>query len=302
MFATEFQDAIGAPFVVPPTAPLCVGEWELTQLIAEGSFSRVYRARPAGSAAAEPGCYAVKVLRPELEEDRRAAALPRQEARVGRSVRHPHVVSILQASVGRSPRYVVMPYLEGATLRSQLDAAGPIDLPAALWFVRQAAEGLEALHAAGWVHGDIKPGNIHFSPEGHVTLLDLAFARRADQPCSVLDRCIAGTAPYLAPELFTSALRGDIRSDLYSLGVVLYELLAGQLPLLGESLAELAGQHCEARPRPLRQVVPQVPEPAASLVHRMLAKDPMRRLQTPRELIDQLVRLEIATFTHRTLG
>jgi len=302
MPATEFQDALAAPFAVGATTPLCVGEWELTHLIAEGNFSRVYRARPAGSSPEVPGCYAVKVLRPELEEDRQAVALLCQEARVGRGVRHPRVVSILQASVGRAPRYLVMPHLEGATLRGQLDAGGPIDLPAALWFVRQVAEGLEAMHTAGWVHGDIKPGNIHLSPEGHATLLDLAFARRADQPCSVLDQCIAGTAPYLAPELFTSALRSDIRSDLYSLGVVLYELLAGQLPLFGGSLAELAEQHRETRPTPLRQVVPQVAEPAAALVHRMLAKDPMRRFQTPRELIDQLMRLEIETFSHRTLG
>jgi len=175
----------------------------------------------------------------------------------------------------------------------------PVDLPVALWMARQVVEALEALHAAGWMHGDVKPGNVFVSPEGHVTLLDLGFARRRDETGSAVDRLLTGTCNYMAPELITSALRADIRSDVYSLGVVLFELLAGRLPFTGESLAELATKHRQSRPPNLRRLAPHLPQAVVELVQQMLAKDPLRRPQTPRELIDRLVGLEIATFSER---
>jgi serine/threonine-protein kinase len=161
------------------------------------------------------------------------------------------------------------------------------------------AEALEALHAAGWMHGDLKPGNVFLSPGGHVTLLDLGFARRCDETGSAVDRLLTGTCNYMAPELITSALGADIRSDIYSLGVVLFELLAGRLPFTGGSLTELTEQHRRCRPPDLRRLAPQLAGGVVQLVQQMLAKDPLRRPQSPCELIDRLVRLEIATFSER---
>jgi serine/threonine protein kinase len=280
--------------------PCRVGQWELVSLAAEGDLARVYRARPAGVSAEAGAAYALKMLRPQWQDDPRSVRLLQREARVGRSISHPHLVSILQASLGRTPRFVVMPWLEGTTLRARLDAGWRADLPVALWITRQVAEALEALHAAGWMHGDVKPGNVFLSPEGHATLLDLGFARRKDETGSVVDRWLLGTCSYIAPELITSALRADIRSDLYSLGVVLFEVLAGRLPFLGESLAALAEQHRQSRPPDLRRLAPYLPKSVVQLVQQMLAKDPLRRPQTPRELIDRLVPLEIATFSERS--
>lgn len=279
--------------------PCRVGRWELVAAAAEGSLARVYRARPVGAAAECPAFYALKMLRPQWQDDPRAVRLLQREALVGRSIAHPHLVSILQAGVGRPPRFVVMPWLDGSTLQVQLGRRRYWDPPEALGIARQVAEALEALHAAGWMHGDVKPGNVFISPEGHVTLLDLGFARRADETGSAVDRLVKGTCNYIAPELITSALRADIRSDIYSLGVVLFELLSGRLPFMGRDLAELASQHKQAAPPRLRGLVPHLPEDVARLVHQMLAKQPLRRPQTPRELIDRLVGLEIATFTER---
>lgn len=276
-----------------------VGRWELVELAAEGSLAEVYRARPAGTPTDRPASYAVKMLRAQWQDDHRAIRLLHREALVGRSVSHPHVVSILQASMSRPPRFVVMPWLEGSTLQGQLDAGRRVELPVALWIARQVAEALEALHAAGWMHGDVKPGNVFISPEGHVTLLDLGFARRKDETGSAVDRLLIGTCNYFAPELITSRLRADIRSDVYSLGVMLFELLAGNLPFTGDSLAELAEQHKQSRPPNLRRLGPHLPNGVVQLVHEMLAKQPLRRPQRPRELIDRLVALEIATFSER---
>jgi serine/threonine-protein kinase len=270
-------------------------------LAAEGSLARIYRARPAETSGDRPALYALKMLGPQWQTDPRAVGLLQREALVGRAVSHPHLVSILQASLGRPPQFVVMPWLDGATLRAQLDAGRGVDLPVALWIARQVAEALEALHAAGWMHGDVKPGNIFISPEGHVTLLDLGFARRADETGSAVDRLLTGTCNYIAPELITSVLRADIRSDIYSLGVVLFELVAGRLPFTGDSLAELAGQHKQSRPPNLRHLAPHLPKSVVQLVHQMLAKEPLRRPQRPRELIDRLVMLEITTFSERAL-
>jgi serine/threonine-protein kinase len=166
---------------------------------------------------------------------------------------------------------------------------------------RQVAEGLDALWTAGWTHGDVKPTNIYTSPEGHVTLLDLGFARSRSETGSAADRCVMGTCQYMAPEAITSALGVDPRSDIYSLGVVLFEMLAGRPPLEAESLAGWASAHRQARPPELRRLAPQVPPAVSRLVSQMLAKHPLRRPQSPAELVDRLAALEIATFAERAL-
>ncbi len=279
-----------------------VSQWELVELVAEGSLSRVYRARPANSSTDRPTAYALKLLRPPWQDDPRAVRLLQREAQAGRSVSHPHLVSILQASVNRPPRFVVMPWLEGSTLRTRQRTGPAMDLPVALWIARQVAQALQALHRAGWMHGDVKPSNVFVSPTGHVTLLDLGFARRCDENGSAVDRCVIGTCNYMAPELITSALRADIRSDIYSLGVVLFELFSDRLPYRGKDLAELAAQHKQATPPNLNRLAPHLPSEVVKLIRQMLAKEPLRRPQTPEELIQQLTRLEITTFSERAWG
>ena len=279
--------------------PRQVNEWELVALAGAGPLTEVYRARPAGARADLPAACAVKLLRAEWAEDPRAIGLLLREARVGHTVSHPHLIPILAASVAGPPYFVVMPWLAGRTLAEHQASQGPLDLPVALWLARQVAEALDALDAAGWMHGDVKPANVFVSEEGHVTLLDLGFARRPDETGSAADRCVVGTCNYIAPELITSALAADVRSDIYSLGVVLFELLTGRLPFQGTDLAELATQHKQARPPSLRRLAPQLPTGVIRLVHQMLAKQPLRRPQTPADLIERLVALEIETFGER---
>ena len=279
--------------------PLDLGDWTLVELAAQGSLARIYRARPAECPPERPAAYAVKTLQPQWKDDARVVRMLAREVMVGRTVSHAHLVPILQAYLGRPPRFVVMPWLEGSTLQDRLAAGWQAELPEALWMARQAAEALQALHAAGWMHGDVKPANLFVSPENHVTLLDLGFARRRDETGSAVDRCVTGTCNYMAPELITSTLAADIRSDIYSLGGILFELLSGRVPFAGKDLADLAGQHRQARLPDLRRLAPHLPADVVRLVHAMLAKEPLRRPQTPDELIDRLAVLEIATFSER---
>ncbi len=284
-----------------PRLPLRLGGWELVEQVSEGQLARVYRARPTDGSPDRPAAYAVKVLRPEWEHDPQAVALLAREAQLGRRISHPHLVSVLAVRVREVPRYLVMPWLDGVTLAGRLEEGDLLELPEVLWMARQMAEALDILDRLGWMHGDVKPENIMISAAGHATLLDLGFARRRREEVSVTDRMVAGTCAYLAPEVLTSRVRADIRSDFYSLGVVLFEALGGTLPFSGQNPAEWIAQHQEAAPPDLKRLAPHLPDEVTGLVRRLLSKDPLRRPQSPRELSAQLVRLEVAAFGERVL-
>jgi len=279
-----------------------LGPWELIRREHESSLSTIWRARPADSGDDRRAAYAVKVLRDRWADDPRALALFRREAQLGRTIAHPHLVSVLAVHLAEPPYYLVMPWLEGRTLRRLLDDGRPLELPAALWIARQTAEALGALTTGGWRHGDVKPTNIFVSPEGHVTLIDLGLARRAGQSDSVVDRCVTGTCAYFAPEAITSTLASDVRSDIYSLGVVLFEMLTGREPFDGDSLEAIIRQHRETRLPDPRRLAPHLPTDVVNLVRQMLAREPLRRPQTPGELVDRLARLEVLAFGQRSFG
>lgn len=276
--------------------------WQCERLIGEGQLTRVFAARPQSSPAVPLAPYVLKLLRSPWDTDPRAIRLLRREAWVGQNIAHSHLVPVLAAGLAEPPYFVVMPHLRGTTLTALLAAEEPPMLPVALWIARQVAEALAALADAGWLHGDVKPTNIFVSPEMHVTLIDLGFASRVGDASQLVERPIIGTARYMAPEMFSTTTAVDIRSDLYSLGVVLFELLTGRPPFEGEEPAQLAIQHREHVPTRLRHRVPTVPTRVARLVQTMLAKEPLRRPQNPRELADQLAALEIDTFGDRFEG
>ncbi len=217
---------------------------------------------------------------------------------VARCVAHPHVVPVLAAELETPPYYLAMPFLVGHSLADYLKAGGSLDLPVLFWIARQVAEALEALQHGGWMHGDVKPNNLVVSPTGHTTLIDLGFAAPAAHSGSIADRPLVGTLCYMAPELLYSSFGGDSQADVYSLGVVLFEMLTGRLPFDAQDVAELALKHRQQLPGDVRSLVPQVPLRAARLVQQMLAKDPLRR-PTPGELVERLIALEIETFGER---
>jgi serine/threonine-protein kinase len=283
----------------PARPPARLGSWEVVDRIGGGELADVYLARPADCGADGPPGYALKVLRDAWQDDPRGLAVLAREVQVARDVVDAHVVPILAANLDEPPYYLAMPFLEGQSLAALVRADVPLDLPAIFWIARQTAEGALALARGGWMHGDVKPTNIIVSPYGHATLIDLGFAARIDARGSIVDRPLLGTLNYMAPEVLYSSCGGDSQSDVYSLGVVLFEMLTGHLPFDAADVSELAMQHRQALPGELRSLVPHMPLRAARLVHQMLAKQPLRR-PTPRELVERLVALEIETFAERT--
>lgn len=281
------------------TAPAGVlGDWKLVRLLGEGVYTQVYIARPDDD---HDAVYAVKTLRPARANDPAALRLLSREAYVGLKVAHPHVVSVLSAHVNQPPYYLVMPYLPGGTVRQRLDRTGRLPVGIALWIARQAAAGLAGLHDASSIHGDIKPANIFLSPEGHATLIDLGFAQAIGKLEDGASCPIAGTPHYLAPEALAHPARCDVRSDFYSLGITLFEMLAGAPPFSAGDPTDLARQHREAVPPDVRQCAPCVGAPVAELITRLLAKQALRRPTSAHELVDQLLGLEIAALDQRTI-
>lgn len=276
-----------------------LGPWQLLKLLGEGATTRVYLARPVDALADDlgAGAYAVKSLKREWWGDSRAIECQRREAWVGARVSHPNLAPVLSASVAAPPYYVVTPHLIGETLDYRLSHGGEFSLPTALWIVRQTAQALAALHETlGVVHADVKPSNLMVAPDGHTTLIDLGFCQTADEARGWAERPVVGTLGYLAPERVISSTTVDARSDLYSLGVTLYELLAGRPPFVSNTPAGLIAQHRESQPTPICKARPGTPEGVGELISRLLAKNPLRRPASARELADDLIRLEIECF------
>jgi serine/threonine-protein kinase len=233
------------------------------------------------------------MIDPAWEGDPLAVAALRREALVGMTITHPHLVSVLAAHVHETPQFIVAPFLPGMTLAERI-RGGRLSVRAALWITRQVASALSALHEGGWLHRDVKPANTIISPSGHATLIDLGLCRQRDRSASLEDRPVAGTFDYLAPEAVTPGIACTPATDLYSLGVMLYEMLAGQPPFQGRTAGELADKHRRATPPPIAELRPEVTADLAELLRQLLAKQPVRRPASANEVAERLVRLEIA--------
>jgi serine/threonine protein kinase len=254
-----------------------------------GPMTAVYEARDAESGAA---C-AIKVVRPDWEDQPTAVKLLQREARAGLNVQHPHLVHITHAHVMHEPFFLVMDLLPGESLRRRLRRDYRLPVADALWVARQTAEAVAALHEKGFLHGDIKPDNLRLIDDGTAVLIDLGFAHKPGENAGFLRAgYVLGTANYLAPELCDPEPSEDLSSDVFSLGVTLFELLTGRLPYPPGSLRQTFRRHRCDPPADLRRVAGEIPPALAALVGRLLAHRPEDR---PRAgaVVQRLIGLEI---------
>jgi len=221
---------------------------------------------------------AVKVLR---LTDSQATDLARfeREARAAAAVSHPNVVQVFDAGQDGDLRYIVMEWVDGGDLAHLIRERAPLPLEEAVRITADILRGLAAIHQAGIVHRDVKPANVLLDRRGRAKLTDFGIARRSDDPTLTGPVELLGTAAYVAPE----RVRGEPAtpaSDLYAVGVILYELLTGQLPFPGQTPEELLAQHLHAAPVPPRRWRRDIPPALEQVVLRALAKDPGARYRS----------------------
>jgi eukaryotic-like serine/threonine-protein kinase len=269
--------------------------YELLTCLGGGVITTVYSARECETDAP---C-AVKVLRPDWEDQPVAVKLLQREARACLSVQHPQLVRVLDAHVMTQPFFLVMEYLPGESLRRRMRRDYTLDQATALWVARQIAEALAALHRKGFIHGDVKPENIRLVDVGKAILLDLGFAHRPGENASFLEKgYVLGTVNYLAPELCGPAPMDDARADIYSLGATLFEMLTGQLPYPAGTPLETMHRHRTEEPTLLTDYLPSASAALTELVDQMLAREPSDRPSAAR-LVQDLIGCEIASLGQR---
>jgi serine/threonine protein kinase len=272
-----------------------ISGYELFQSLGGGPLTQVYVARDC---AADAPC-AVKVVRLEWTHQATAIKLLHREARVGLKVRHPHLVRVQYAHVTRPPYFLVMELLPGESLHARLRREYRLDVATALWVARQTAEALAALHRAGFVHGDVKPGNIHLVDDGTAKLIDLGFAHRPGENAGLLaEGFLLGTVNYLAPELCAFDPEAAQESDLFSLGVTLFEMLTGRLPYPPGSTRQTLRRHRCDPPADVRRYVAPLPLALVALIERLMAHRPADRPRAS-AVVQHLVALEIASLGRR---
>ncbi len=254
------------------------GRYELGALIGRGGMAQVYRANDTVLNRQ----VAVKVLSSNFSSDPEFVARFRREAQAAARLSHPNVVSVFDTGSDDGTHYIVMEYVEGRTLADVLAQEGRLPPERGARVAESVCKALGFAHEEGIVHRDIKPGNIMITRQGEVKVMDFGIARATTSETLAQTRTVMGTAAYLSPE----QARGeqvDQRSDIYSLGVVLYEMLTGRPPFTGDSAVAVAYQHVQENPPPPSSIASAVSAGLDSVVMRALAKDPATRFQTTEE-------------------
>jgi serine/threonine protein kinase/Tol biopolymer transport system component len=261
------------PSAVPPgPQPRIVGPYRVIERLGGGGMGIVYRAEDTRLGR----IVALKFLPPDLTRDLVAKARFQQEARAASAFDHPNICTIYEVGeTADGQLYLAMPCYDGETLRRRLES-GPLPVDEAVDVAAQVARGLAKAHRQGIVHRDIKPANLIVTSDGVVKILDFGIAKLAGAAALTRTGSTLGTPAYMSPEQMKGQ-EVDARSDLWSLGVVLYEMLAGRRPFPGDHESVVRQAILSAQPEPLSHVRPEVPPAVQQLVDALLAKDPDKR-------------------------
>src|SRR5262245_30431431 len=273
-------------------ARLLGGRYQVGELLGYGGMAEVHKGRDLRLGRD----VAIKMLRTDLARDDTFQLRFRREAQNAASLNHPRIVAVYDTGEERGPTgetlpYIVMEFVNGRTLKEVLAAEGRLQARRALDLTAEICAALEFSHRHGIIHRDIKPGNVMLTQAGQVKVMDFGIARALASGATTMTQtsAVIGTAQYLSPE----QARGesvDARSDVYATGCVLYELLVGQPPFVGDSPVSVAYQHVREDAKPPSQSNRDVPPPVDAVVLKALAKNPLNRYQSAGEMRADLLR------------
>lgn len=257
--------------------------YEIIEKVGTGGMADVYKAK----------CHrlnrnvAIKVLKPEYSDDQTFVSKFRGEAQSAAGLSHPNIVNVYDVGDDGNLHYIVMELVEGITLKSFIERKGKLEIKEAVGIAIQIAQGMEAAHANHIIHRDIKPQNIIISREGKVKVTDFGIAKATSS--NTITSNAMGSVHYISPEQARGGY-SDEKSDIYSLGVTLYEMLIGKVPFEGDNAVSVALLHIQGETTPLRQLDPTIPPSLDKIVQKCMQKKPERRYLSASELIQDLKR------------
>jgi len=261
------------------------GAFELKEKIGSGGMASVYLA--VQKSLARP--VVLKILYPHLAEDEKLVQRFEREARAAAMMRHENIIQVIDCGRYEDVAYIAMEFVEGLDLRKWIDAHGAPPIEMAMLMLRDLCRGLEHAHTHRIVHRDIKPANIMLTPDGTIKIMDFGLARSGAENSTQMTMVgsVMGTPAYMSPEQATGEVV-DERSDIFSTGVVAFELLGGQRPFMGDSYSTVLRSILTVEPPDVTHFNPLVPEEVARIVRTMLAKDVSRRYATIAQVREEL--------------
>ena len=260
--------------------------YQLLQRVGSGGMAEVFRARDSMLER----YVAIKVLRADYTNSQSFQERFRQEARAAANLSHPNIVTVHDFGLDRGQLFIVMEHVPGSDLKTLLKQRGRFTVEEAIPLVVQACAGIGYAHRAGLVHCDVKPHNMLVTPDKRLKVTDFGIARALAtiHPGERSD-VVWGSPQYFSPEQAAGEPPSPA-SDVYSLGIVLYELLTGSLPFVAATAQDLARMHLDAYPHPIREYLPDIPETLEQIVDKVLSKEPSARYRTADQLGRVLMR------------
>jgi eukaryotic-like serine/threonine-protein kinase len=251
--------------------------YEVGQLLEAGGVAEVYegRDRLLGRRVA------IKILQSQYARDLAFQETFQREARTAAMLSHPNIVGVYDAGVQDGTHFIVMEYVDGRNLNRVIQSEGPLRAGLAAKITMDVCSGLAAAHARGLMHRDVKPGNVMLTSDGEVKVMDFGFAMAVTS--EIQTTSVIGTSQYISPEV-AQGKAVDYRSDIYSVGCCLYQMLTGTVPFAGGMPVEIAYRHVREDPIPPRKLNPDVPASLEAICLKAMAKPPDDRYQTAAEL------------------
>ncbi|MGH4140611.1 Stk1 family PASTA domain-containing Ser/Thr kinase [Clostridium sp.] len=266
---------------------LLLNRYELLEKIGEGGMGTVYKAK----------CHllnrfvAVKILKAELNDDEEFVGRFKKEATSIARLSHPNIVNVHDASEEEHINFIVMEYIDGKTLKSVIKENGRLSSVETVDIAFQVAKALECAHKNKIIHRDIKPDNIMIMEDNMVKVMDFGIAKVDDSKTATNANGIMGTVRYLSPEQAKGNI-ADCRTDIYSLGIVMYEMVTGKVPYNAESAISIAMMHIQEPVIPPKEIISDIPENINAVIVKCMEKEPNKRYQTAREVADVLEKIK----------
>lgn len=286
----DFTKTLTIPKLELTQGKLFANRYDVIEELGQGGMGHVYRVKDKNIQEE----VALKLIKPEVASDEKMIERFRSELKIARKITHKNICRMYDLNEAEGIPYITMEYVEGEDLKTLIKKQGKLAPDTAISIAKQVCEGLKEAHEQKVVHRDLKPQNIMIDEQGSAKVMDFGIARRAEAPGVTQTGILIGTPDYMSPEQ-AEGIETDHRSDIYSLGVILYEMVTGRVPFKGSSALSIALKHKTQRPKNPQTLNPEISDDLCHLIQKCMHKQRENRYQSVNDLISDLVRIEKGT-------